>query len=99
MSFDSGEGEIKEEKLYSLLEAFFPEDDEKWGKRGTGRFSLDLPEGTLDELIELGLIEKEDEAPDIVSSQNCYNITLKGIRFVECVDRMNHLLGNSGDPK
>jgi hypothetical protein len=99
MSIDSGEDEIKEEMLYSLLEAIFPEDDERWGKRGTDEFSLDLPEDTVAELIELGFIEKEDEAQDIMSFQNCYNITPKGIRFLECIDKMNHLLSNSGGPK
>jgi len=94
---DSGrDGDAAEKKFFELLEAIFPEGEDKLGKRGNGAFSLDLPEDVIYDLIGKGFIEKEDE--DLQAIHNRYTMTLKGLKFLECIDRMNQLLGFSGNP-
>ena len=93
------EGDVEEDKLYQLLEAIFPEGEEGQGRRDSGIFYLDLPEEIINDLLRLGFIEVEDQDRDVQPDQNRYTVTPKGLRFLECIDKMNQLLSNSGNPK
>ena len=84
------------EKFFELLEAIFPEGEENWEKRRNGAFSLDLPEEVIGDLIRLGFIEQEDN--EIRQIHNRYTMTPKGLKFLECIEKMNNLLGSTGIP-
>lgn len=90
------EGDVGEKRFFELLEAIFPEGEENLEKRRNGAFSLDLPGEVIDDLIGLGFIEKEDE--DTQAIHNRFTLTSKGLKFLECIEKMNQLLGSSGYP-
>ena len=87
--------DLEEKKFFELLEAIFPEGGENWEKRRNGAFSLDLPQAAIDDLIGLRFIEKEDEPQE---THNRFTMTPKGLKFLECIEKMNQLLGNTGKP-
>ena len=89
------EGDVREKKFFELLEAIFPEAGENWEKRRNGAFSLDLPQAAINDLIGLRFIEKEED--EIRETYNRFTMTPKGLKFLECIEKMNQLLGITGN--